>query len=434
MLAAAREQISVGFSTNFFYNSSALTLLARQNAAGVKFGAAVSPDRSGTAALVGGANMPQEIVREVIRSFQMTVRRQIGLTGGIKLMGVDDTWPSPAGTDLPSKLSSVGFRPSQMIGAMSIPKRISRYNLEKGVFGSFSSLTVKEKIEEINQTLAYYLIFGQTVDTTADEWQIPSGLLSMCATSTNPWLGTSIYGYGDTGTDPTWQGNTITTAVTAGLDLVDQTNLSYGLKARGPGINAMFVSLPAFKRYKQEGQSRAAIVLQGNRRDRAEWGITKEAVVYGDCIIQPEPFLANYTNNNTNYPGAGPVGTVFTVVQNVSVTPWYCNTPTTLALTSGSYTVAFTSGTALTGPVATSPYPTSTLNLDTRGYAIGLTTGSMMFATHSDGNWSVEPWLEPYQRGTGAVDALTAEIKLISMLASYQRYNNILFANTTGWN
>jgi len=201
------------------------------------------------------------------------------------------------------------------------------------------------------------------------------------------------------------------------------------------------VSLPAFKRYKQEGQSRAALVLQGTRKDRAEWGITKEAVVYGGVIIQPEPFLANYTNTNTNYPGSGPVGTTFTVTAGVlTAGPWYAGCPATLAaIGSGSQsgvsqTVAFTSGTGLTGPVLTSPKPDSTLNMDTRGWAIGLNTGQLMFATHPDGNWTIHPWQEPWQRGSGAVDALTAEEVLIYMLVSYQRYQNIVFVNTTGWN
>ena len=434
-----REEIAFGFSANLFYNSPMVTLLAHRNKMGVWFGAAKSPDRAGTAALVGAADQSESVRRETMRNFQTTVRLLSGLTKGIKRMGVDDTWPSPADTSLAKNLTSVGFRAGgHYVAAMEIPKRIKRYNRETGVFGSIGSMTIKEKIEEIDQTLAYDLLFGQVTDTSQDEWSSVQGVLAACATSTYPWLGQSALGYGDSGTASYWQGNTITSAVTAGLDLVDQANLSYGLQSRGPGIDAMFVSLPAFKRYKQEGQSRAALILQGTRKDRAEWGCTKQAVVYGGILIQPEPFLANYTDTSLNFPGAGPIGTVVTVnTSGVITAPWYSvngTNPNNLGVGApGTFTVARITGSVPTGDVTTSPYPLSTLNLDTRGYAIGLTTGGIGYATQADANYSVTPWTEPWQRGVGATDTLAAYIELIPELIWYQRYNNILFANTQGW-
>ena len=386
ILAYARESVAEGFETNFFYVSPIISRMAALNREGAYFGGPVA-SREGTAGLVGGSQLSPAVRREILNDFQTSVRIQTGLTGGTKWMGTDDTLPSNAGNTLDKNLTSVGFRNAHVEQAMQLRGSVMRYNKEKKVFGSYVSQTVKEAVEELNLSVGYHILCGVCPDRTATEWGdvdgilqclLPAGVAGGLSTATPNTTGT--YGYGG---DPTvltrWVPKCVVGSEPMGLSLVDDANLNQGIQAKGPGIDSAFVSFQAFAKLKSEARNLNAVNLSVMKDGDECWkhGVIRECIIYNGCVIQPDPFLADYTTAN----------------------------------------------------VALSPNPASTLNLNLTNCFIGLTLGTWTFGTHPEGNWSPQEWITQYKRGAGAVDAWVSWITAIFRLACHQRWNNIIYPN-----
>ena len=396
----SREEVEVGFETREFVPSAFLAFMMAQHRDGVNFGSTKVPSRGPMAALVGGKALGAAVRREMMESYQLTVRVQKGKVGGNKRMGAMDTIPSTGGQSLDQNMGSVGFRGTQNQQPLFVPGVVERSNNEKAVFGSIITQSLREGVEEQKQILAYDLLAGAPPNINAGEWSQPFGLLAACDDGTGysyalgdtvAWPsagsptftytgGTSLntYGFGgDTTSLPKWKGVHIRDSLPASLALIDKINLYYGLRKYGPGIDLLLVSFSAFARFKAEAANTNAvnINLMSNEDDCYKFGILKEAIFYNGCWIVPEAFLADYTTAN----------------------------------------------------VANSPNPASSLNANLSSVAFALTTGSWSFATHRKGNWTITPWREG--QSAGEVDGYTSVSKVIYRPACHQRWNQAVITN-----
>jgi hypothetical protein len=368
ILAYSRDYITRGFRTQQFLVSPLLSMITAKNRDGAEFG------RPGSAALVGGSNLSPMRRQEILGTNQTTVRFQNGKVGGVKFIGTDGTTASTAGNALDIQLRSASFRTVYMQAPITVRGVV--FDANKGpdstTFGSYLEDSNKNAVEELNEKLAINLLIGTPSDRTEERWDNFDGLYNCCAT-------TGTYGLnGDRGTYTTWASKRVTSAITAGVNLIDDANLVQGIKKRGPGIDVMVTTFPIYTKIKAE-----ALALNGHNSwirqgdiDAVKLGIQKEAVIYNGVIIVPDPYLQDYSNAVNNNFGIGD------------------------------------------GP-------------DLSKAAFGLTLGDFVFATTAADNWSVDPFLTPAQRGPGTVDALTSAVNLKARFHCERPWNQIVYTNVT---
>lgn len=275
--AYADRQIQSGLHSGLFQVSPLLSILAGKSVTEGMIG------RPGTTTILGRGSVKRVPNERLSGSLEGHVRFLTGKVGGTKNLGERDTAPSTGNDSQDQKVRSAYFRwtlKQTPILVWNNTLRLAGSNKFRiaNAVKEATELAMEEHLEDLHQEL----FTGNPSDQTADVWDATPGLEQ--AIDDN-----NTYGAVDRGTYTTWQAKVVSTAKTASLRLIDDANLTQGIRKTGPGVDVVLTTFTLFDKFKQEALARGGTHIVSGTPDASEVGQIKEAVKYNGVLIVPDP-------------------------------------------------------------------------------------------------------------------------------------------------
>lgn len=298
LTAIADRQIRRRFITNFFARVPILSVMAAkaETSSSTIFG------RPGTSMLIGGnKHLVQARQQTTDGGREVHILRQNATapTAG-KHMAERDTTPQLTGTQ--SQVDCVGsavFRWSLFMDQIRVWKNTLRlssgqeYKLLPAL-----ELATSLTTEQTFQTIAKEIWLGNPGNQNATIWSRPIGINQVCQTG-------NTYGGIDRTSDTSWVGKRITAAKTPTLALIDDANVTQGIADVGEGVDYGLCSKSVYLALKAEAITKGGTLLLPGMPQAAKYGITKEAVQYGNVIIIYDPMLKDWTAGGSSSSSSG---------------------------------------------------------------------------------------------------------------------------------
>lgn len=283
----AQKDIRTKRVSQLYKRSLVFSLLAARGGNGEELG------RPGAYVIVGGDGKISEATqRKLAGSSEVQVRLQNQLSGGFKFMGERDTTPA-VDISQDQNTGSASFRWCKC----AQPIKVWNSTLETSGGDKYK---IADAVEEANQeamqtmitNLSAFFYLGSPTDQTKNIWDQPLGLVPMCHT-------TNKYGNVDRNTAPgstAWIGKRVTTSQSAGLELINDANVTQGIQDTSPsGVDTVLCGKANYLKFKREAQARQQYQVVSDMPDFAKIGFKFEAFFYGNCIIAYDPFIKDYS-------------------------------------------------------------------------------------------------------------------------------------------
>lgn len=306
-LAALADRVVIPkLMSKIYTRAPLLALIAAMATPGSSgpFGPGNNPLRRAADGLIGGSNVVADKARReqiLGNPLEVHVRVQTGGVGGHKFMGARDTGPtisSPTTNHHAAKTKTAKFRHTKLHSPLLLWNTDTEVNPPSGGMGQYGFTNVVREGSSIAfqdhvDALLPVLYDGLPSDQTAEVWDSPFGLSSVCGTDNS-------YGGIDRTAGTFWDGRKVTDATAASLDMVDQAHIDLGVLDYGDGATVMLCHRAAYHQIKAEALAKggsALVMVRPGSREALKLGLTREAFWYGSVLFVYDPWLKNYYGN-----------------------------------------------------------------------------------------------------------------------------------------
>ena len=266
-------------------------------------GGGATPLRVGNRQIIGGGNLPKARRREIASGGTLIhVRLQTGkVTGSTKRMGARDTGPNIADKTTNShdqKVKTASFNGSKthtevFVWNTTLEKAGSSTTKIANAISEATQIAMEDHLDDICEQL----YIGSPTDQEDELWDSMVGVFYAIDDS-------GVYGNMDRATHSYWQAKRVTEERTASVDLIDEANITLGIKRRGKGIDVLLCAEAPYRTIKAEALSRNGTLIHSGTPDAARLGIRHEAIMYGDCMITYDPWMKDYGGADPDLSGA----------------------------------------------------------------------------------------------------------------------------------
>lgn len=313
---------------------------------------------------IGGGNLTRAQRMNTAGSESASWGVQTGTSGGVKNLTARDTTatisnPTTNSQDQKKVMTTVKWSKKQVQCVVWN----STKSTNKGKYAIMSAVddALGIAMQDLFDSLIQELWTGAPADETAEFFSEQSGINNICSTTTQ------LYGLDRSG-HTYFDSHLVTTAINAGLAMIDDANTTQGIDEEGNPVTLALFNKSAWLTVKAEALAKGGQLILKSMPLAQEYGVRREAVLYGDCLITKDYGLKDWSAVTSGDP-------------NMSDNAFMCD------------------------------------------------VGDYVFETSTDGNFAVNEFVNVGEVTPGGIDARSAHITLMYRFYTYKPWNSILYTD-----
>jgi hypothetical protein len=296
--AYASEEFIPKFVTNQYTRSQILASLVAQQANDRELRPPGNGLIKGT--MVGGKNMRSADQKRIKGSESASWGVQTGTSGGVKNMTSRDTTatiatPTTNSQDQKKVMTTVRWSKKQVQCVVWN----STADTNRGQYAIMSAVddALAIAMQDLFDSLIQELWTGAPSDETAEFFSEQSGVNNICSTTTQ------LYGL-DRNTHDYFDGHRVDSSATPGLALIDDANITQGITEKSGPVTLALFNPTDYLVVKAEALAKGGggIIIRASDPEAARYGVKREAIVYGDCLITVDYGLKDWSAVTTGDP------------------------------------------------------------------------------------------------------------------------------------